>query len=232
VVVMAGRPLTIGGEVAAAGAVLYSFHPGTMGGPALADLLLGRASPSGRLPMTFAKEAGQIPVYYNHNRTGRPFAGNETMLDDIPLEAGQTSLGNTSYYLDAGAEPLFPFGYGLTYTTFEYSALALSAEKMAPGGSLDVTVTLSNTGSVEATEVVQLYVRDVAGSIVRPVKELKDFRRVTLAAGASTGVAFTLTADRLAFYGLDMVRRTEPGEFRLWVGPDSATGLETAFTLE
>jgi beta-glucosidase len=158
--------------------------------------------------------------------------GNETMLYEIPLEAGQTSLGNTSYYLDAGAAPLFPFGYGLTYTTFEYSGLTLSGDKMAGGGSLDVTVTLANTGPVEAAEVVQLYIRDVAGSIARPVKELKDFRRVTLKAGASTEVAFTLTADQLAFYGLDMVRRAEPGEFRLWVGPDSAQGLETAFTLE
>ncbi len=232
IVVMAGRPLTVGDELAAADAMLYSFHPGTMGGPALVDLLFGAVSPSGRLPMTFAKEVGQIPIYYNHNNTGRPFQGTETMIDDIPREAGQTSLGNTSYYLDAGVESLFPFGYGLTYTTFEYSNLALSSEKIAMNGSLEVTATLTNTGKRQATEVVQLYIRDVAGSLTRPVKELKDFKRVTLAAGASTEVNFTLTTDQLAFYGLDMVRHAEPGEFRLWVGPDSAKGLETGFTLE
>jgi beta-glucosidase len=231
-VVMAGRPLTIGDEVAAADAVLYSFHPGTMGGSAIADLLFGEAAPSGRLPMTFAKEAGQIPIYYNHNNTGRPFRGDELMIDDISPEAPQTSLGNTSYYLDAGAEPLFPFGYGLTYTTFEYSSLKLSSEKMTVDGSIEVKMTLKNTGTREGTEVVQLYTRDVAGSIARPVKELKDFRRVMLAAGATAEVTFTLTADQLAFYGIDMVRRAEPGEFRLWVGPDSARGLETGFTLE
>ncbi len=230
-VVMAGRPLTIGDEVKAASAVLYSFHPGTMGGPALADLLLGVASPSGRLPMTFAREAGQIPLYYNHNNTGRPYQGNETMIDDIPLEAAQTSLGNTSYYLDAGAEPLFPFGYGLTYSTFEYSELSLSGDTVPVGGTLDITATLTNTGSREATEVVQLYTRDVAGSLARPVKELKDFRRVKLAPGASTRVTFTLTTDQLAFYGLDGTRRAEPGEFRVWIGPDSSTGLESSFAL-
>lgn len=230
-VVMAGRPLTIGDEVEGSNAVLYSFHPGTMGGPALAELLFGEASPSGRLPMTFAREAGQIPVYYNHNNTGRPYQGNETMIDDIPLEAGQTSLGNTSYYLDAGAEPLFPFGYGLTYTTFEYSNLVLSGEEMTMNGSLEVAATLTNTGKREATEVVQLYVRDVSGSLARPVKELKDFRRVTLGAGDSERVVFTLRPEELAFYGIDGVRRPEPGAFRLWVGPDSASGLETSFTL-
>ncbi|MDR1671497.1 MAG: beta-glucosidase BglX [Alistipes sp.] len=231
-VVMAGRPLTIGDEVAVSGAVLYSFHPGTMGGPALVDLLTGVASPSGRLPMSFAKEAGQIPIYYNHNITGRPYRGDETMIDDIALEAGQTSLGNSSYYLDAGAAPLFPFGFGLTYSTFEYSGLALSAEKMNAAGSVTASATITNTGSKEATEVVQLYVRDVAGSIARPVKELKDFRRVTLAPGASTVVEFTIVPDQLAFYGIDMVRRAEPGEFRLWIGPNSAEGMETKFVLE
>ncbi len=231
VVVMAGRPLTIGDELAAADAMLYCFHPGTMGGPAIADLLFGTVSPSGRLPMTFAREVGQIPLYYNHNNTGRPFTGSETMIDDIPLEAAQTSLGNTSYYLDAGAEPLFPFGFGLSYTTFEYSELSLSSGEMASGGSLDVTFTLTNTGRREATEVAQFYIRDVSGSISRPVKELKDFRRVTLPAGGSARVTFTLTAEQLAFYGLDGTFGAEPGDFLLWVGPDSSSGLEASFTL-
>ncbi len=230
-VVMAGRPLLIGDEVEVADAVLWSFHPGTMGGPALADLLFGKVSPSGRLPMTFAKEVGQIPIYYNHNSTGRPFTGTETMIDDIPREAGQTSLGNTSYYLDAGAEPLFPFGYGLTYTTFEYSDLVLGSDTMSAGGSLDVRVTLSNTGERAGTEVVQLYVQDISGSITRPVRELKAFRRVSLGAGESTQVAFSLTPDMLAFWGLDMEYGAEPGEFRLWVGPDSSGGVESKFSL-
>jgi beta-glucosidase len=154
------------------------------------------------------------------------------MIDDIAREAGQTSLGNTSYYLDAGAEPLFPFGFGLSYTTFEYSGLALNSDTMTADGQLVASVTLKNTGTREGTEVVQLYTRDVAGSLARPVKELKDFRRVTLAAGESTTVEFTLTADQLAFYGIDGVRRAEPGDFRLWVGTNSAEGLETGFALK
>ena len=230
-VVMAGRPLLIGDEAEVADAVLWSFHPGTMGGPALADLLFGKVSPSGRLPMTFAKEVGQIPIYYNHNSTGRPFTGTETMIDDIPREAGQTSLGNTSYYLDAGVDPLYPFGYGLTYTSFEYSDLVLGGNAMSAGGSLDVEVTLTNTGERAGTEVVQLYVQDISGSITRPVRELKAFRRVSLGAGESTQVEFSLTPDMLAFWRLDMKYGAEPGEFRLWVGPDSSRGLESKFTL-
>ncbi len=231
-VVMAGRPLLIGDEVEMANAVLYSFHPGTMGGPAIVRLLTGEVSPSGRLPMSFAREVGQIPVYYNHNRTGRPFRGGEVLIDDIPLEAGQSSLGNTSYYLDAGsAAPLFPFGYGLTYTTFEYSGVGVSAEVMEMDGGVEVSATIKNTGSREGTEVVQLYVNDVAGSIARPVKELKGFQRVTLGAGESRRVSFTLTADDLAFWGIDMEYKAEPGDFRVWIGPDSSEGLESRFTL-
>lgn len=232
VIVIAGRPLTIGNQLEACGAMLYCFHPGTMGGPAIADMLFGKAVPGGRLPMTFPKAVGQIPLYYNHNNTGRPYRGNETMIDDIPLEAGQTSLGNTSYYLDAGAAPLFPFGFGLSYTTFEYSGLRLSSEKLAMDGSLEVAATVKNTGAYDADEVVQLYVQDLSGSIVRPVRELKDFRRVPVKAGESVEVKFELSADQLAFYGMDLVRRAEPGAFKVWIGPDSSRGLEGGFTLE
>ena len=122
-VVMAGRPLTIGREVNISDALLYAFHPGTMGGPALANLLFGKVVPSGKLPVTFPKEAGQIPIYYNHTSTGRPASGSEKNIFTIPVGAEQTSLGNTSFYLDAGKDPLFPFGYGLSYTTFAYSNL-------------------------------------------------------------------------------------------------------------
>ena len=232
IIVIAGRPLAIQHELDAADAMLYSFHPGTMGGPALAGILFGKVAPSGKLPMTFPKEMGQIPMYYNHNNTGRPFRGNETMIDDIPLEAAQTSLGNSSYYLDAGAAPLFPFGFGLSYSTFDYTNLRLDKTTLKQGETLTATVTLKNTGSYEATEVAQLYIRDLVGSIARPVKELKGFKRVALKAGESAEVSFTLHTDDLAFYGIDMKEVAEPGAFKLWIGGDSNTKLETGFTLE
>jgi beta-glucosidase len=228
-VVMAGRPLTIKDELDVSDALIYYFHPGTMGGPALADLLSGKIVPSGKLPMTFPKMVGQIPLYYNHNNTGRPANKTETLIDDIPLEAGQTSLGNTSYYLDAGFDPLFPFGFGLSYTTFEYSNLRLSNENIRKGEDLTVTVTLKNTGKYDATEVAQLYIRDLVGSIVRPVKELKGFQRVRLAAGEAKDITFTVTTDDLAFYGAEKKRVAEPGEFKLWVGTDSNADLEAGF---
>lgn len=232
IVVMAGRPLTIQEELDASDAMLYYFHPGTMGGPALVDLLFGKVVPSGKLPMTFPKMVGQIPLYYNHNNTGRPANKTETLIDDIPLEAGQTSLGNTSYYLDAGFDPLFPFGFGLSYTTFEYSNIKLSRDSIKMDESLTVTITLKNTGKYDATEVAQLYIRDLVGSIVRPVKELKGFQRVNLKAGESKEITFILTTNDLSFYGADKKRIAEPGEFKLWVGTDSNANLETGFRLQ
>ena len=232
VIVIAGRPLTIQEELNAADALLYSFHPGTMGGIALSDILFGKVVPSGKLPITFPKEVGQIPMYYNHNNTGRPFRGDETMIDNISLEASQTSLGNTSYYLDAGAAPLFPFGFGLSYSTFEYSNLRLDKTMLRQGETITATVTLKNTGKYEATEVAQLYIRDLVGSIARPVRELKGFQRVSLKAGASTEVSFTLHTNDLAFYGIDKKEVAEPGDFKLWIGGDSTAALETGFTLE
>ena len=231
IIVMAGRPLTIGKELEAADAVLYSFHPGTMGGPAIADLLFGKTVPSGKLPLTFPKEVGQIPIYYNHNSTGRPANKTETLLYDIPQEAGQTSLGNTSYYLDAGFDPLFPFGFGLSYTTFEYENIRLSNANLNLGDKLDVTVHLKNTGKFDATEVVQLYVRDLSGSLTRPVRELKAFNRVHLKAGGSQNVTLSITTDDLAFYGIDMKRTAEPGAFKVWVGGDSNATLEADFNI-
>lgn len=146
---MAGRPLTIGKEVELSSAVLYSFHPGTMGGPALADLLWGKAVPSGKTPVTFPKMVGQIPVYYAHNSSGRPATRNEVLLNDIPLEAGQTSLGCTSFYMDAGFDPLYPFGYGLSYTTFKYDNVKLSSANLKKEDVLTVTFDLENTGSMK-----------------------------------------------------------------------------------
>ncbi|MDR2824181.1 MAG: glycoside hydrolase family 3 C-terminal domain-containing protein, partial [Prevotellaceae bacterium] len=212
-VVMAGRPLTIERDLPNADAVLYCFHPGTMGGAALFDLVFGKENPSGKLPVTMLREVGQVPLYYNHNNTGRPAPANPTTLEHIPLQAGQTSLGNTSYYLDSGRDPLFPFGYGLSYSMFEYSDLVLSANQMPKTGALKVSFTLKNTGKYKGTEVAQLYIRDLVGSIARPVKELKGYQRVTLDAGASKTVEFTLNADDLAFYGSDLQRKVEAGDF-------------------
>ena len=230
-VIMAGRPLTIERDLPYADAVLFNFHPGTMGGPAILDLLFGKANPSGKLPATFVREVGQIPMYYNHNNTGRPAPEKVMTLDDIALEAGQTSLGNTSFYLDSGKDPLFPFGYGLSYTTFEYSNITLSASTVPMNGTLTVKATLKNTGSVDGTEVAQLYVQDVVGSVVRPVKELKGFQRVALKAGEAKTIEFKLTTDDLAFYGRDLVKKAEKGDFNVWVGGHSNATLKGTFSV-
>ena len=230
-VVMAGRPLTIERDLPHCDALLYSFHPGTMGGPALANLLFGDVVPSGKTPVTFLRTAGQAPMYYNHNMTGRPFIGG-LLLDDIPLEAGQTSLGNTSYYLDYGAYPLFPFGYGLSYTTFAYSDIRLDKGVYGKDDVMGISFTLTNTGTCEGTEIAQVYVRDLVGSVTRPVKELKAFERITLAPGESRTVALTLPVSELAFYGLDMVKKVEPGDFQLWVAGDSASGEALSFKVK
>ncbi|RHU25640.1 beta-glucosidase BglX [Parabacteroides sp. TM07-1AC] len=231
-VIMAGRPLTIEQEVNQSDAVLYAFHPGTMGGPAIADLLFGKVAPSGKTPVTFPKMVGQIPVYYAHNNTGRPASRQETLIDAIPLEAGQTSLGCTSFYMDAGFDPLFPFGYGLSYTTFGYDNLQLPTDKLAANGTLEISFDLTNTGKYDGTEVVQLYVQDIFGSVTRPVKELKGFQRVSLKQGEKKTVTFSLPVKELAFWNIDMQKVVEPGEFNLWVGPNSAEGLQTTFTVE
>lgn len=230
-VIMAGRPLTIERDLPYADAVLFNFHPGTMGGPAILDLLFGKANPSGKLPATFVREVGQIPMYYNHNNTGRPAPEKVMTLDDIALEAGQTSLGNTSFYLDSGKDPLFPFGYGLSYTTFEYSNITLSASTIPMDGTLTVKATLKNTGNVDGTEVAQLYVQDIVGSVVRPVKELKGFQRVALKAGEAKTIEFKLTTDDLAFYGRDLVKKAEKGDFNVWVGGHSNATLKGTFSV-
>ena len=230
--IMAGRPLELDFEIANSDAILYSFHPGTMGGPAIAQLIFGDETPSGKTPITFPKNVGQIPIYYNHNMTGRPYNGTETMLYDIPLRAGQTSLGNTSYWLDTTFEPEFPFGYGLTYTEFEYSEPSIEMTEYGADDVIRACVTLKNTGKSEATEVVQLYVRDMVGSVTRPVKELKGFQRVTVAPGESVTVRFELPVQDLAFYGIDMVKKVEPGKFQLWIAGDSASGKPVEFEVK
>ena len=232
VVFMAGRPLTVGKEIDMADAVLYAFHGGTMAGEALANILSGKANPSGKLPVTMARMTGQYPMYYAHKNTGRPPEWTVD-LDSIPVEAPQTSTGCTSYFLDAGKDPLYPFGYGLSYTTFDISTPRLSASSMAIGSETPLTVecTVTNTGDREGAETVQLYVRDLVGSLARPVKELKDFRKVTLKPGESKVVSFALTPGQLSFHGLDGKPLIEAGEFQVWTAGNSVDGTPVSFSL-
>lgn len=230
-VIMAGRQLVIADEVKVSDAMLYSFHPGTMGGAAIADILFGKVNPSGKTPVTFPRMSGQVPIYYAQHKTGRPANPTEMLIDEIPVEAGQTSVGCRSFYLDAGNSPLFPFGYGLSYTTFEYSNLSLASDKLTAQDTLSISFTLKNTGKYDGTEVVQLYVQDKVGSVTRPVKELKRFQRVTLKAGESTQVSLSLPVSELAFWGYDMNYTVEPGDFTLWVGTNSAEGLTKDFSV-
>jgi len=231
-VIMAGRPLVLTEVIDHLDAVLYAWHPGTMGGAAVADLLFGVESPSGKLPVTFPRAVGQIPIYYNQKHGGKPPSPETAILiDDIPVRAPQTSIGNTSYHLDAGYHPLFPFGHGLSYATFEYSNLRLDRPVLRIGEVLTVSVDLTNTGRVAADEVAQLYVRDLVGNVTRPVRELKGFRRVRLAPGEAVAITFRLPSDDLAFFGRDNIQIVEPGDFQLWVGGSSEAGLGAAFRL-
>lgn len=230
-VFMAGRPLAIGKELTMADAVLYAWHGGTMAGPAITDILFGKYAPSGKLPVTFVKGAGQIPFYYYRKNTGRPSSNKHwTHIDDISVENPQNSLGYKSHHLDYGFTPLLPFGYGLTYTTFEYADLKLSADEITTDGSIEVSATITNTGQREATEIAQLYIRDRVGSITRPVKELKSYTRVTIKPGEKAQVKFKLTKDDLEFFNGEKVV-VEAGEFDVWVGTDSDSGLHGEFSI-
>ncbi len=231
-IIMAGRPLTLSDIVDDVDAILFAWHPGTMGGPAIADLVFGLESPSGKLPSTFPRMVGQVPIYYNQKNTGRPASPDRAVLiDEIDTRAAQTSLGNTSYHLDAGFTPLFPFGFGLSYTEFEYRDIEVSAAEMPSDGSLTISAQLTNVGDVAAEEVAQLYVRDLFANVTRPVRELKGFQRVRLEPGESRRVEFELQADDLAFYGRDMTRVVEPGDFHVWIGGNSDTQLQSEFRL-
>ncbi|MCG8578323.1 MAG: beta-glucosidase BglX [Bacteroidales bacterium] len=231
-VVMAGRPLTIGEISKHADAVIYAWHPGTMGGSALADILVGKSNPSGKLPVTFPKVAGQIPMHYNHKNTGRPANPDTwTQMYDIPVKAPQTSLGNESHYIDAGYEPLYPFGYGLSYTTYEYSDLTINKKGFTQEETISVTFNLKNTGEYAGDEIAQLYIRDLVGNVSRPVKELKAFKRISLQKGEQTTITMDVKVSDLAFHNIDMERVVEPGEFQLWVGGDSNAQLSTMFTV-
>ncbi len=224
-VVLAGRPLTLRNVIDKVSAVLYAWHPGTMGGPAIADLLFGVESPSGKLPVSFPRSVGQVPIYYSKKNTGRP-PSHESIchIDEIDGKAPQTSLGMSAFYLDDGFTPLFPFGYGLSYTRFEYRDIEVSSH-VAIGERVRFSATVQNVGERAAEEVVQLYVRDLVGSVTRPVKELKGFQRVRLEPCESQRVCFELHTDELAFYNQKMQLVTEPGHFHAWIGSSSEPEL-------
>lgn len=231
-VILAGRPLTVENILESADALIFAWHPGTMGGPAIADVLFGVESPSGKLPVTFPRVVGQIPIYYAHKNTGKP-ATPETYvhMDDLPVRGAQAAFGMTSHHLDAGYTPLFPFGFGLSYARFTYSDIELSRNTLGMSDSLTVQAVVSNTGPVEADEVVQLYIRDLVGDVTRPVRELKGFERIRLKPGESRIVSFELSPADLAFYGQDMELITEPGDFHVWIGGSSDAGLQASFSL-
>src|ERR1700704_1179014 len=212
-VIMNGRPLTIPWAAEHLPAIVESWFLGLETGPALAAVLFGDVSPSGKLPATFPRTVGQIPLYYNHKNTGRPTGPDKY----------------TSKYIDLPVTPLFPFGHGLTYTTFGYSDLRLSAPRIPPAGTLRASVTVTNTGTREGAEVVQLYVHDEVASVTRPVRALAGFRRVSLKPGEARTVDFQLTPKELGLYNKDMKFVVEPGKFRVFVGGSSVGGLEAEF---
>lgn len=218
-VLMSGRPNSIEWADANVDAIVQAWYPGTMGGHAVADVLYGRYNPSGKLPVTFPRNVGQVPIHYDMKNTGRP------------IELGAPGAKYVSRYLNTPNTPLYPFGYGLSYTSFTYSPVTLDKASIRPGEPLTASVTVTNSGTRDGEEVVQLYIRDLVGSVTRPVKELKGFEKVMLKKGEKRTVRFTLTDADLAFTRQDMSWGSEPGQYKLWVGPSSATGSEASFTL-
>jgi beta-glucosidase len=214
VVLVNGRPLTIAWVVENVPAILESWMAGSQSGNAIADVLFGDVNPGGKLPVTFPRTVGQVPIYYNHMNTGRP---------------PQTDSRYNSKYIDVPWTPLFPFGYGLSYTTFKLSNVQLSAPRIRADEKLTVSVDVENVGSRAGDEVVQLYIRDVVASMTRPVQELKGFQRITLQPGEKRRVEFALTHDQLAFWNRDMHFVVEPGEFRVMVGSNSRDVIEAKF---
>jgi len=231
-VVMAGRALALEAVLPHVHALVYAWHPGSMGGTAITGLLVGDDVPSGKLAVTLPRVTGQIPIYYAHKHTGKP-PTRETVvhMDHIEARAPQLSVGNTSFHLDVDHTPLFHFGFGLSFTSFVFRNLTISTSTLTPDGALIVSVDVVNTGARAGHEVVQLYVRDVVASVTRPVRELKGFERVHVAPGETRTVQFTLRADDLAIYGRQMTRAPEPGVFHVWVGGDSCADLQTQFIL-
>lgn len=219
-VLMSGRPLVIPRLAAQVKGLLVAWHAGIRAGRAVADLLFGAANPSGRLTASWPRSEGQIPVYYAHKSTGRPAAESGTR---------QFAEAFKSVYMDEPNSPLFPFGYGLSYTTFSYAGLQIAESMLGPDDTLRVSVTITNSGDRAGAEVVQLYVRDLVACVTRPVRELKGFQKIWLQPGEQRTVSFEVPVRDLGFSGLDMQYTVEPGDFKLWVGPNAVDGLEGAF---
>jgi beta-glucosidase len=219
-VLMNGRPLDLTEENQLAGAILESWFPGTMGAKAIADVLIGKVNPSGKLPVTFPRNIGQVPIFLSEKNTGRPYD---------PKGAEQKYR---SRYIDCPNDPLFPFGYGLSYSRFTYTDLQLNKTKIQKNDTLLVTVKVTNTGPYDGAEVIQLYIRDLVGSVTRPVKELKNFHKETFKAGETKTITFRLNQKDFSFYRRDMVFGTEPGAFKIFVGGNSRDVLETGFQYE
>ena len=228
-VILAGRPLTFHASIESAGAVLYAWHPGTMGGPAIANLLFGDVVPSGKLPVTFPRTVGQVPIYYAHLNTGRPATASEL---GIPMGNPENPTGYTSKYIDVDFTPEYPFGFGLSYTTFRYSPTQLSSTGLRQNGQLTASAEVTNTGHREAQEVVELYISGpTGGSVARPVRELKGFHRLDLKPGEHTTVRFSISTKDLAYYNDDLKFGAEPGKYKVWIAPDSTRGTAADFTL-
>jgi len=219
-VLFAGRPLTLTWENEHVPAILNAWFGGSETGAAVADVLFGDVNPSGKLTATFPRHVGQLPIYYAHKSTGRP------------LEEGGSFQKFRSNYIDVINSPLFPFGYGLSYTTFEYSDLTLDKKSFKAGDKIQASVKVSNTGSYDGDEVVQLYIKDIVGSITRPVKELKGFQKINLKAGESKIVTFTISEEDLKFYNHDLKFVAEPGDFTVFIGTNSQDLLQTNFELK
>jgi len=218
IVLMNGRPLTLKWENDNADAMLETWFAGTEAGNAIADVLFGAYNPSAKLTITFPQDVGQIPIYYSHKNTGRPYAGDFTDR-------------YKSRYLDISNDPLYPFGYGLSYTTFSYSDVKLSSSSIKPGQLLHISTTVTNTGKYDGEETVQLYTRQMVGSVTRPVEELKNFKKIFLKAGESQDVDFTISSNDLRFYDINMKYTYEPGDFKVFVGTNSQDVKEADFKL-
>jgi len=208
-VLLNGRPLALQEESNLADAVMEAWFPGSEGGRAVADVLFGRTNPSGKLPVTFPRTLGQVPIYYSVKNTGRP------------LDPARPHEEYKSSYIDSPNDPLYPFGYGLSYSTFAFSDIRLDRDTLSPGGRLDARVTATNTGPMDGAEVVQLYIRGMVGSVTRPILELKGFQKIELKAGESREVSFGISQKELSFLRADMSWGVEPGQFMALIGPNS-----------
>jgi len=209
-VVFAGRPVLLSDVLPLTDAILYAWHPGSMGAFAVADLLAGDAQPSAKLPVSFPRAEGQVPAHYNRKSTGKAYFK----------------------YLDMQAAPLFPFGYGLSYTRFTFSEIQVSSPSILPTGHVEVSVLVTNSGARDGKVVVQCYLEDVVSRLTRPERELKGFQKIELKVGETRRVSFKLGNEELSYYGFNGRWSLEPGEFKVWIGEDSQASLGTSFRVE